>query len=299
MKLKSIPFSLNVPVNLNSLKMTFLITDTMVNAGDSLFSGAHNHGDFELRYMACGSGNQIIDGKRIETHEGDVILIQPRCYHFQASEGVSPDAALYSIRFYIKPPHESSSAAAKKNYNEILEILKNVSIISDRERNLLPIFEKIINEITQKKYGYFSYLQSLCSSLLIEFIRLSEKPAKSLFRSEELKYTGYWRSVIDRFFYSGYMYDIKLQDLADEIKVSRRHASRLVLREFGVTYVQKLMEVRLEQSKYQLIYTDNDLYTISVKCGFSSYSYFTTCFKKATGMTPTEWRLKHEQIKGE
>ena len=290
MVISTVPFSLNIPVNIGSLKFTFLVTDYMLATGDMYFSGAHNHGDFELRYVARGSGNQVVEGDRIQTKAGDTILIQPRKYHFQTPEGSTKDLVQYSIRFFIKPPLESSSASVKRNYNEITEILNNSFLLKDEQMRLKSIFENITNEILEKRYGYFTYLQSLCSALIIEYVRLSKKTVKNLFRSEELKYTGYWRSKLDRFFYNGYMNDIKLQDLADEIKVSRRHASRLVQREFGVTYVAKLMEVRLEQAKYQLTYTDNDLNTISMNCGFSSYSYFTTCFKKSTGLTPNDWR---------
>jgi len=295
---KNIPFSMNIPVSLGHLKLTFLVAETMMSEGCSnYYPGAHNHGDYELRYVAKGNSVQHIEGEKIETTAGDLLLILPRKYHFQLADAITENLVQYSIRFSIKPPLDSSSTASKRSYSEIIELLSENERLKDEEFILRPLFERISKEILEKQYGYFNYLQALCSTLMIEFIRLSKKTAKNLLHSEELKYTGYWRNKIDRFFYRGYMNNIKLQDLADAIKVSRRHASRLVQREFGVTYVAKLMEVRLEQAKYQLAYTDKDLFSISVGCGFSSYSYFTTCFKKATGMTPSEYRAKNSAKK--
>ena len=50
----------------------------------------------------------------------------------------------------------------------------------------------------------------------------------------------------------------------------------------------------MEEAKRLLRYTDKSLSAISSYLGFSSQSHFTRAFKKFAGITPGEYRQKHE-----
>ncbi|MBR7099254.1 MAG: helix-turn-helix transcriptional regulator, partial [Clostridia bacterium] len=88
-----------------------------------------------------------------------------------------------------------------------------------------------------------------------------------------------------------------LTDLAEAINVSPRQMSRILLREFGMNFVTKLTEMRLQQVKYQLTHTEKSIHQISIDCGFPSYSYFSTCFRKNVGMTPSHYRQSADHTK--
>ena len=60
---------------------------------------------------------------------------------------------------------------------------------------------------------------------------------------------------------------------------------------FFFLFIQK---EKTEEAKRLLRYTDKSLSAISSYLGFSSQSHFTRAFKKFAGITPGEYRQKHE-----
>ena len=295
MPLYDLPFSIEIPASLGNNRLSFLVSENIHAIQRECISVPHNHGNYELRYIASGTGNQIIEETEFKTSAGDVLLLHPNEYHYQTEDAISSDLAQYSFCFLIKPPLKSATAAEKKGYMELNELFQSIRLLKDETFSLRPSFQRLANEIHQKQYGYFNYLQSICITLLVDLIRLSGQVRANLFPPEELKYAGYWREQINRFLRYHYMDDVKLRDLANTIRVSERQASRLVIREFGVNYITKLIETRIQQAKFKLCYSNQELHEISFSCGFQNYSYFTTCFRKITGMTPTEYRKKYQQ----
>ena len=87
-----------------------------------------------------------------------------------------------------------------------------------------------------------------------------------------------------------YQEDISLQNLADTLYVSPQYISKLFRQHFSMTYKQYLMKIRLEHAVYEMIYTEDSLLDISIKCGFSSQHAFIDLFKKKYNMTPSEFR---------
>ncbi len=290
MKVFELPFSLEIPTQVSNLKIIFFVSDRLYAFGENCASGPHNHGDYELRYTVAGNGIQTVDKSLYPVSAGDLILIRPNEYHYQSRERICSDLEQYSLRFSIKQPLDTATIQQKKSHTATVRLLQTVRQLHDANAALLPLFQMLTQEIAEKKYGYFNCLQAMCVLIFTAFIRLSDTKNPEIFPSVEMKYSGYWRSQIDDFLGFHYMENVKLQDLADAVKLSPRQASRLIMREFGVNYTTKLMETRLERAKYQLTNTDKEIHTISDDCGFQSYNYFTTCFRKFTGMTPSEFR---------
>ena len=255
----------------------------MRGGGIECASSPHNHGDYELRYLTSGSSNQIVMGNEYSLHSSDLILLHPGETHYQTADSITSNLVQYSVRISIKNPTLPSAVA-------LIDVLDHITTLKDEKYVLAPIFNRLWKEILERKIGYFTYLQGLCQSILIEVIRISGFEAEEIFTVNSNKYTSYWHDRLDRFLHDHYMENIKLEDLAEEISLSPRHASRMVLKEYGVSFIAKLTEIRLDNAKYMLRHTSKDLNTIATSCGFSSYSYFTSCFKKKLGLTPGEYR---------
>ena len=66
---------------------------------------------------------------------------------------------------------------------------------------------------------------------------------------------------------------------------------------FGKSIFEELIQFRVELAKRLLKDTTLSLTEITVRCGYSTESYFMKQFKNVTGSTPTEFRsrfLSHE-----
>ena len=86
-------------------------------------------------------------------------------------------------------------------------------------------------------------------------------------------------------------YDQKIltSDLAEIVGMSESHFNRVFKKALKTTPMGYLIKIRIEKSK-KLLKTDISITEISLSCGFSSTSHFSTSFLKYNGMTPTEYR---------
>jgi DNA-binding response OmpR family regulator len=82
------------------------------------------------------------------------------------------------------------------------------------------------------------------------------------------------------------------QKIADVLNMSRSAFQRNLSTYFGQNFNLILKEYRLQKATGFLIQTDQTIQWIAVRCGFSSLSYFSVCFKKAYHLAPLAFRIK-------
>ena len=81
-----------------------------------------------------------------------------------------------------------------------------------------------------------------------------------------------------------------LEKMAELANLSPSRFSDLYKKYFSISPVNDLILNRIEAAKRLLIATDFSIEEIAESCGFSSIHYFSNCFKKHTGMAPSEIR---------
>ena len=85
-----------------------------------------------------------------------------------------------------------------------------------------------------------------------------------------------------------------VEDICDEMRISRSYFHRLYFMAFGVTFRQDVIESRLVRAAELLKNTAMSVTAISETCGYDSESYFMRQFKKHKGCTPSEYRRRKE-----
>jgi AraC-like DNA-binding protein len=78
--------------------------------------------------------------------------------------------------------------------------------------------------------------------------------------------------------------------VADAVGLSPHYLRELFRQVEGTSVMQYIGKARVEESKRLLRETDRPLRELYADAGFIGYSYFFTYFKKATGVTPSEYR---------
>lgn len=94
-----------------------------------------------------------------------------------------------------------------------------------------------------------------------------------------------------------YIYDhlntrITIKELADYVKLSEGHFSRLFKKELSQNVSDFIIERKIDTAKNMLVSSDYTLAEIAFTLAFPSQSYFTEVFKKRAGLTPREYRNK-------
>jgi len=83
---------------------------------------------------------------------------------------------------------------------------------------------------------------------------------------------------------------LNLHALAQNLNISSSYLSSLFKKETGKTLTSYILERRMEHAQNLLSGTKLQVQTVAQHCGIADVQYFAKLFKKATGMTPTEYR---------
>ena len=255
----------------------------------------HDHPDFELHYIREGRMRLSREDQEQIVGAGDVVLIHPQTYHFQEPWDPSHPPKLYSVRLSIPTPPENAPANTKRSYTALSELLSSFTVLHDTERILLPYFHTLSEELVQKQRGYYLNLQNAAGSILINIIRIAGYHDKDIFPDEKLKHVSNWRAQTEDFFYCRYKENLHLEDLAKLVQLSPRQTSRLLLQEYNMNFVSKLNSIRIHIAAEAILRNEKSLQEICTECGFTNYGYFSTCFRKKMGISPSDYRKKSTQ----
>ena len=86
--------------------------------------------------------------------------------------------------------------------------------------------------------------------------------------------------------------ELKMDDLGDELGMSRVQLYRKVKALTGISPVELLREMRLQRGYNLLLSTTKSVSEIAFEVGFNTPSYFSNCFKKQFGKYPTDLRAE-------
>lgn len=95
-----------------------------------------------------------------------------------------------------------------------------------------------------------------------------------------------------------YIYDnlhskILLKDIADYVGLSQQYLSKLFHSEVGMTISEYINKKKITAASNMLKFSEYSAVDIGNYLNFSSHSHFIQTFKKYTGITPKEYRLKY------
>lgn len=104
--------------------------------------------------------------------------------------------------------------------------------------------------------------------------------------------TIYSKPIVDsvNYIYSHLHTKITLENLVNEVHLSPAYLSRLFKSETGQTLSSYIAYQRIETAKRMLEFSNYTPGQIALILAYPSQSYFTECFRKATGVTPKKWR---------
>ncbi|WP_419953966.1 response regulator transcription factor [Neobacillus niacini] len=90
-----------------------------------------------------------------------------------------------------------------------------------------------------------------------------------------------------------YSEKLTLNYLASKIHINSAYLSRKFHEEVGMGFSEYLNEFRLKEAQRMLVeYPDLSISTVSERCGFNSQHYFSQIFRKMTGQSPRDFRLR-------
>ncbi|MCC8082529.1 MAG: PocR ligand-binding domain-containing protein [Lachnospiraceae bacterium] len=83
---------------------------------------------------------------------------------------------------------------------------------------------------------------------------------------------------------------LTLEEVAKHVHLNPSYFSRLFKQSLGASFKEYLTQIRIEEAKRLLDHTEYSILDIAIAVGFDNQSYFTSVFKKKTGLTPGQYR---------
>ncbi len=266
----------------------FLHLDSNIRPRKASMEFQHSHSFYEAYILLDHSSGYFLEGRYYALYEGDIVLIKPgimhKCAYFDE----------YVVRrIYIAFSSDWLSSLSPEAARFILEPFETeVPVFRfDRDvvRHIVDILRDAFHEDLRLGAASRAFTVSACGIFLH---RLSEtiREKENLYTNKEFDSITHKIYSISSYISDHYSENLSLNGLADKFFISSCYLSRMFKEISGYSLVHYIQQVRVVKAKELLASTNEQIQSISEKCGFTSFSQFSRIFRSYTGMTPRRYR---------
>lgn len=225
-----------------------------------------------------GCGQVEIQGKTYELQENEGFLIAPSIPHSYRKISDTWQTAFATF-----------TGTLEASLPSMLQNRPVIWIEKDQGLQIASLISKCVNEISLHGQQDIKYLSASCYSLLLNFTDQVNGHAPM----QDPLYQRYIVPVVQEI-ETHFSTDLTAQALSEKAFVSPQYLSRLFRRFFSCSVYEYLTMYRINKAKeLLLVHAYLKVQDIASMTGFSDTSHFISMFKKATGMTPLEFRRMH------
>lgn len=162
----------------------------------------------------------------------------------------------------------------------ILKFLYDMNIKCDTiEKKIIQVFTKI--EFFTSSDELYEWLNQICQDVCSELTNSVKVYHDKICESV----TGY----IDKNYGNN---TLTLNTIADFVNLSPSHLSALYKKNTGINITNAITNTRINAACILIQNSSYSFKEISSQVGYTNQYYFSSCFKKQTGMTPSQYRTK-------
>ena len=244
-------------------------------------TGRHNNDEFEVHILLAGSCELEVGNQTINFPQSKAVLIAPGTFH--GPRNLSEDFERFCFSFV--PTRQEFS-------QQLIDQVRTASIC-----NLPPVAASICKIILGELSGEYPYSEDIIRALFVQLLVI-------IFRRTHLEFsrqaipsnTAAWRTATIDAFFSPMPDNFGTEDeLAAMLNLSRRQLNRVLIRNYGMGFRQKMLQTRMEYAGNLLRSTDQKISQVGIEVGYTAESSFYKAFQSYYGMTPQQYRNAHTQ----
>ena len=151
-------------------------------------------------------------------------------------------------------------------------------------------FEYAIEAMHIKAFDYLlkPWKEEKLTGLISEAISSIKEISSDDGKSENLQDSQ--KSIIKKYIKENYKRDISAGDVAGILGYSDVYFSKIFKQLFDDTFINYLTNLRIEKAKVLLKDVSFNIREVGASVGYTDSNYFTKVFKRAVGMSPSEYR---------
>ena len=253
------------------------ISDTIIKSRYQWNECRHSNATYELHIVLNGSCTLDVETETLLLKKGTAVLIPPGQFH--TTQKASGPFERFSLSIGIQN---------FKTENQFLCAFPQSRIFSI-DAATEQICKIIFDEITRGELYRKDMLKSQLTILLIHIARLLELPV-GIETDCGADMQSSWTDIVDAFFEKNLTNNGTENELAKCLHLSRRQLNRILQKEYGMSFRQKMLCARMDQAGYLIRTTDKSITEICQLAGYRSESAFYKVFKEYYHMSPIRYR---------
>ena len=231
--------------------------------------------DYHIIYVQRGVCHLFLDGEWRRVYEGGVIMFRPKepqIYKYFGADN--------SISHYV---HFTGVGCER-----LLERLgiDGVRVFDmGRSASFEELSEKLVCEFSMRKPLYMDCASAYLYQMLNTVARKHALRQGSINQKSESRINAACKRIYDNI-----QEPPSVQSLAAESCLSVSRFLHLFCEVMGKSVTEFVTAVRIERAKEMLIATDMSVRDIAEAVGYEDQNYFSRCFRKVEGRSPTDFR---------
>lgn len=251
----------------------------------------HGHEDFcELVIVLEGSAEHVVEKERFPIRKGDVFVMgkdinhgYDNCRDFHICNIMFRPEALLGGDYDIKQ-HAGFHALflLEAQLNTAQGFMSRLHLSHNDYAEIKLLLDAAVSEYREQRAGKRTILLAYFMQIVTKLSRLYDAPEKQ----REIR----GMAEAAAFMENHYMDDITIEQVLEISHYSQRHFIRLFSAAYNTTPQKYLMNIRIRRACTLLTETSLPITEIAIRCGFGDSNYFSRAFRKAKGITPSQFR---------
>ena len=259
---------------LENCELPFVFNEVLDLRSRVLLIAPHWHENVEVLHIVDGHGIITNNGNKLHVSAGDIVVVNRNHLHTSATAD-----GLFRFRYLIIDP-----SFCVANRFDTSRILFDMLI---RDKRAEAALEELNAAYQTAEDDPYRALQIRAAVLNVMYILCKHHSQPET--SPEGQVAIHIKKAIE-YIRASYDKDFSLEDVANFAGMHKCYISREIHRYTGHSFVEYVGKTRCIRACQLLLDDQLSILEIGRKCGFHNMSYFAKCFKKHTGMLPSEYR---------
>ena len=246
------------------------------------FPHLHNHTHWEFLLVVNGKIQHTINSKTHTATKGYVCLVRPSDTH----KFIFGDKKSETLTFAFSNSIAEKLLAAHPSLNNLLNHREPLTFTLNNDTYEAIISKTLATQFFPKEI-YEQYVILIVNRLLLAYVeqKLNRSEAYPDWLNEFLIYLRNPENLKQ-----------SIPDIAKHSNYSYQHLSILFKKYLGKTLVEYIKDLKLTIAKETLLHTTKTVTEIAIELNYESTSSLNHNFKKATGLTPLEFRKNNPTL---